>query len=70
MERRALRALLRLADLVSVGVDAAGEAEAHAEVALRFDLVEVNVEVDSPRRLPGLSAIAPLEFEGITSGES
>ena len=69
VERRALRAVLRLTDLDGVGDGTAGEAEAEAEVALRFDLVVVDVGVDSVRRLRGLGVTGSWVLEDIVSVE-
>jgi hypothetical protein len=62
-----LRELLRLADLV----EGAGEAEAlvDVEVALRLDLVDMDKEVESAPRLPGLGATGSSGSEDIFSEE-
>jgi hypothetical protein len=52
--------MLRLADLVGADLDVDGEREAHIAVALRFDLTEVEVEVDSARCLRGLGVTGSL----------
>ena len=65
VERRALREVLRLADLVVVRVDAAVEAEPDTKRARDFDLVEIPVEVDSARRFRGLGVTDSLACSDI-----
>jgi hypothetical protein len=61
--------LLRLADLVGIRVEPAGEADADAdvEVARDFDLVVLGVDVDSARRLRGFGVTGRLALEDIFS---
>ena len=68
MERRALRELPRLADWVEM-VDGAGEAEAQGdvEVALRLDLVDMDMDAKSAPRLPRLGATGSSGCEDILS---
>jgi hypothetical protein len=71
LERRAPRELSCLADLVET-VDGAGEAEARAdvEVAMRLDLVDTDMDVESAPRLPRLGVTGSSGSEDILSGEA